>query len=109
MTLNSKLVECDGRRRARSPLAAASCSADDEPSRRWSSRTRSRCGNRRSEHLTPGTAQAITTTRSSWRKREGRGRITAVVGGDRRADSRGGRGRLEWPVDLHGRHGDEFN
>lgn len=107
MTLNSKLVECDGRRRARSPRAAASCSAGDEPSRRWSSRTRSRCGNRRSEHLAPGTAEAITTTRSSWRKRESRGGIAAAVGGEWRVG--GGRGGLEWPVGLRGRHDDGFN
>jgi len=114
MTLNSKLVECDGRRRARSPRAAASCSADDEPSRRWSSRTRSRCGNRRSEHLTPGTAQAITTTSNSWRNREagveeGRVGIAAAVGGDWGVGGGRWRGGLEWPVGLGGRHDDGFN
>lgn len=94
MILNSKLAECEGRIRWRSPRAAASCSADDEPSRRWSSRTRSRCGNRRSEHLTPGTVPAITT--ASWRsgsKREAgldEGRIAAASGWG----VGGGRGRV---------------
>jgi len=83
MTLNSKLAECEGRSRPTSPRAAASCSADDEPSRRWSSRTRSRCGNRRSEHLASGTAQAITTNSRSVSKREAgleEGRIAAAAG-----------------------------